>query len=55
MPSRSEGQGAITTLNGKVLKNRTIDVIRAHALSRRALTTPFLEKILCVEFPTSQI
>ena len=55
MPSQSEGQAAITALNGKALKNRTIDVIRAHAPSGRALKTPFLEKILCVAFPTSRI
>jgi len=34
MPSRSEGQAAITALNGKSLRDRTIDVIRAHALSK---------------------
>jgi len=33
MPSRSEGQTAVTALNGKSLRDRTIDVIRAHALS----------------------
>jgi cold-inducible RNA-binding protein len=34
MPSKSEGHAAITALNGKSLKDRTIDVIRAHALSK---------------------
>lgn len=34
MLSRSEGQAAITALDGKSLRDRTIDVIRAHALSR---------------------
>jgi len=33
MPSPSEGQAAITALNGKTLKHRTIDVIRALPLS----------------------
>jgi len=34
MPSRSEGQIAITALDGKSLRDRKIDVIRAHALSK---------------------
>jgi len=34
MPSRSEGHAAVTGLNGKSLRDRTIDVIRAHALSK---------------------
>jgi len=34
MPSRSEGQAAITALNGKSLRERAIAVIRAHALSK---------------------
>jgi RNA recognition motif-containing protein len=34
MPSRSEDHATITALNGKSLRDRTIDVIRAHALSR---------------------
>lgn len=34
MPSNSEGQVAITALDGKSLRDRTIDVIRARALSK---------------------
>ena len=33
MPSQSEGQAAITGLNGKTLSHRTIDVIKALPLS----------------------
>ena len=33
MPSHSEGQAAITTLNGKILRHRMIDVIQALPLS----------------------
>ena len=33
MPSQSEGQAAITALNGKTLSHRTIDVIQALPLS----------------------
>ena len=33
MTSKSEGESAITALNGKSLKHRTIDVIRALPLS----------------------
>jgi RNA recognition motif-containing protein len=33
MPSQSEGQTAITALNGKTLRHRTIDVIQALPLS----------------------
>jgi len=33
MPSVSEGQAAITVLNGKILRHRTIDVIQALPLS----------------------
>jgi len=33
MPSVSEGQAAITALNGKTLRHRTIDVIQALPLS----------------------
>jgi len=33
MPSQSEGQAAITALNGKTLRHRTIDVIQALSLS----------------------
>jgi len=36
MPSKSEGQAAITALDGKSLRARTIDVIRAHALSKNS-------------------
>lgn len=34
MPSRAEGHAAITALDGKSLRDRTIDVIRAHAISK---------------------
>ena len=34
MPSKSEGHAAITALNGKSLRDRTIDVIRARSLSK---------------------
>jgi len=34
MPSQSEGQAAITALNGKTLRDRTIDVIQALPLSK---------------------
>ena len=34
MTSQSEGQAAITALNGKSLRDRTIDVIRALPLSK---------------------
>ncbi len=33
MPSVSEGQAAITALNGKILRHQTIDVIQALPLS----------------------
>jgi len=33
MPSQSEGQAAITALNGKTLRHRTIDIIQALPLS----------------------
>ena len=33
MPSQSEGQAAITALNGKTLRHRAIDVIQALPLS----------------------
>jgi len=33
MPSQSEGQAAITALNGKTLRHRTINVIQALPLS----------------------
>ena len=36
MPSQSEGQAAITALNGKTLRDRTIDVIQALALSKNS-------------------
>jgi RNA recognition motif-containing protein len=39
MPSRSEGHAAIAALNGKSLRDRTIDVIQAHALSKNKLRT----------------
>jgi RNA recognition motif-containing protein len=34
MPSKAEGHAAITALNGKSLRDRTIDVIRARSLSK---------------------
>lgn len=34
MPSRPEGHAAITARNGKSLRDRTIDVIRALSLSK---------------------
>jgi len=34
MPSKAEGHAAITALDGKSLRDRTIDVIRAHAISK---------------------
>jgi len=34
MPLQSEGQAAITALNGKSLRDRTIDVIQALPLSK---------------------
>ena len=40
MPSKSEGQAAITALNGKSLRDRAIDVIRAHALSKNRDKAP---------------
>ena len=42
MPSQSEGQTAITALNGKSLRDRTIDVIRALHLSRNRLRAPMV-------------
>ena len=33
MPSQSEGQAAITALNGKTLRHRTMDIIQALPLS----------------------
>ncbi len=35
MPSESEGQAAIAALNGKLIRRRTIDVIKALPLSDR--------------------
>jgi len=40
MPSQSKGQAAITALNGKSLRDRTIDVVRAHALSKNSGKDP---------------
>jgi RNA recognition motif-containing protein len=34
MPSKAEGHAAITALDGKSLRDRTIDVIRARSLSK---------------------
>jgi RNA recognition motif-containing protein len=36
MPSQSEGQAAITALNGKTLRHRTIDVVQALPLSNKS-------------------
>jgi RNA recognition motif-containing protein len=36
MPSQSEGQAAITALNGKTLSHRTIDVVQALPLSNKS-------------------
>jgi RNA recognition motif-containing protein len=36
MLSKSEGQAAIIALDGKSLRDMTIDVIRAHALSKNS-------------------
>jgi RNA recognition motif-containing protein len=41
MPSRSEGQAAITALDGKSLRDRAIDVIRAHALSKNSCESSY--------------
>jgi RNA recognition motif-containing protein len=35
MPSQSEGQAAITALNGKTLRHRPIDVVQALPLSNK--------------------
>ncbi len=44
MPSQSEGQAAITALNGKTLRGRTIDVIQALALSKNSGTGSYGDK-----------
>jgi len=41
MPSKSQGEAAITGLNGKTLKNRAIDVIGALPLSERIVNNPY--------------
>jgi RNA recognition motif-containing protein len=44
MPSQSEGQAAITGLNGKTLSHRTIDVIKALPLSDNGGNGPYSHK-----------
>jgi len=44
MPSKSEGQAAITALNGKTLRYRTIDVIQALPLSDNGVNGPYSHK-----------
>jgi len=44
MPLQSEGQAAITALNGKTLRGRTIDVIQALALSKNRGTGSYDDK-----------
>ena len=44
MPSVSEGQAAITALNGKSLLHRTIDVIQALPLSDKKEKGPYSNK-----------
>ena len=44
MPSVSEGQAAITALNGKTLRDRTIYVIQSLPLSDSSGTDPYSEK-----------
>ncbi len=44
MPSQSEGQAAITALNGKPLRHRTIDVIQALPLSDNRGKGPYSNK-----------
>ena len=44
MSSQSKGQAAITALNGKTLKNRTIDVIQALPLSNHGGNDPHSHK-----------
>jgi RNA recognition motif-containing protein len=45
MPSQSEGQAAITALNGKTLRHRTIDVVQALPLSDNGGNGPYSHKI----------
>ena len=45
MPSQSEGQAAITALNGKILRHRTIDVIQALPLSDKGSNGSYSHKI----------
>lgn len=44
MPSQSEGQKAITSLNGKTLQHRSISVIHALPLSRNKVGAFHLKK-----------
>ncbi len=44
MPSQSEGQDAITALNGKTLRHRTIDVIHALPLSDNGVNGSYSHK-----------
>ncbi len=41
MPSLSEGQAAITALNGKTLRHKVINVIQALPLSDKGGNTPY--------------
>jgi RNA recognition motif-containing protein len=44
MPSQSEGQAAITALNGKTLRHRTIEVIQALPLSDNGVNGSYSHK-----------
>ncbi len=44
MPSVSEGQAAITALNGKILRRMTIDVIQALPLSGKGSNASYSHK-----------
>ena len=44
MPSQSEAQVAITTLNGKSLRHKTIDVIQALPLSDKDSNSSYSQK-----------
>ncbi len=45
MPSQSEGQDAISALNGKTLRHRTIDVVQALPLSDNGGNGSYSHKI----------
>ena len=44
MPSVSEGQAAITALNGKTLRHKTIDIIQALPLSNNGGNGSYIHK-----------